>query len=289
MRENTQKLLKIDIHQPVHFNWSGLFTAPNDQWVHLHRRLLDFELMVIQRGVLYIEDDEGQHEVREGEYILMNPSQVQRGYRPSDCSFYWMHFTPYIPDAYEVFEEESDRPVFQVRYVVIPKTGKLSSIDRVYILMQQLSDMEKRYMDAEANAFLATSVLCEIQNQYRYVKKQKTEKDTILYEKISDYIARHIAEDLQVRDVAEQFGYNEKYLTTCFQKKYHISLKQYIIAAKMERAKFLLCNTNASITEIAYNLSYWNVQSFSAAFRKCTETTPTEYRRLYSGGRKNDA
>ncbi|MBE5921486.1 MAG: AraC family transcriptional regulator [Lachnospiraceae bacterium] len=286
--DDTNTILKIDIHEPVHFNWSGLFVSPGKDWVHMKRRLADFELMVVQRGVLYIEDEHGRYEVHEGEYILMPPTQLQKGYKSSECSFYWMHFTPYLLDAYEAFTAPHEQIVFKPKYVTLPKGGALTSKDRVYILMQQLSDMEKRYLDVEANSFLATSVLCEIQNQFKYAAHQEVGKDTMRFEKIKDYIASHIAEELLVKDIAEHFGYNEKYLTTSFRRKYNISIKQYIIAAKIERAKFLLCNTNASISEISDNLSYWNVQSFSTAFKKCTEVTPSDYRNMYFKGLVNN-
>lgn len=286
--KDTHEVIRIDIHQPVRFNWSGLFVAPNDKWIHMQRKLVDFELMVVQEGTLYIQDEKGQYEVRQGEYILMPPTILQKGYKASECTFYWMHFTGSLPEEYVEFYASRQEIEYMPRYIVLPKCGELISKDRVYLLMQLLSDMEKRYLDLEADSFLATSVLCEIQNQIRCAAGRAGGKDGILLEKIKEYIASHIAEELHVKTVAEYFNYNEKYLTTIFRKKYNISLKQYIISAKMERAKFLLCNTNASVSEIADNLSYWNVQSFSAAFKKWTKITPTEYRNMYSRGLINN-
>lgn len=284
---SAEREIRIDIHHPIQYHWSGLFIAPDEQWIHMRRRLSDFELMAVQRGVLYIADEQGEYEVHEGEYLLMPPTQQQYGWKPSDCSFHWMHFIPSPPESYEVLPAtKADRPT-DSGYVILPGQGRLTSRNRVHTLMRQLSDTERRYMDPEENMFLATGVLCEIQNQIRHAPGFHSEKDNILFEQIEDYIYSNIGSRLQVKDIAEHFGYNEKYLTTIFREKTNTSLKQHIISAKMERARFLLCNTNASITEIAWYLSYWNEQSFATAFKKCMGMTPSEFRQMYSAGLVN--
>ncbi len=343
----SEQVVQIYIEHPVRYNWSGLFVAPNDQWVHLRRRLTDFELMAVQRGTLYIADTDVRHTVREGEYILMPPTQLQYGWQNSDCVFYWMHFIPTPIDAYQVSTEDalgaasvsSQQPALQKPqvnvpqqsiskqpqqnqpkeyalqqhdvtqqpvlsesqtdmlqlstlqqsqpFIVLPLHAHLAAPGRVFTLMQQLSDMERRYMDSQANGFFAMAVLCELQDQLLHAPHFHSEKDNRLFEQIHDYVAEHINGRIRVKEIAERFGYNEKYLTTLFREKTDMSLKQYIISAKMERAQFLLCNTNASLTEISDNLCYWNEQSFSAAFRKVTGMTPSEYRESYSAGLVN--
>ncbi len=284
---STEKAIRIDIHHPIHYNWSGLFIAPDDRWSHMHRRLADFELMAVQHGTLYVADDQGTYEVQEGEYLLMPPTQHQYGWKESDCSFHWMHFMPTEPEQYEELVNPKEGLPYESGYVILPLQGRLTSGDRVHTLLQQLSDTERRYMDPEENMFLATGVLCEIQNQIRHTSDFHGGKDNFLLEQIEEYISGHIGDRLQVKDIAEHFGYNEKYLTTIFREKTNTSLKQHIISAKMERARFLLCNTNASVTEIAWYLNYWNEQSFATAFKKCMGMTPSEFRRMYSAGLVN--
>ena len=280
-------IIRIDIRYPVQYRWGGLFVAPDAYWMHMHRRLSDFELMVVQRGVLYIADDFGEYEVHEGEYILMTPDCQQYGHQASDCAFYWMHFTAHDPEEYHVMGLPAEGMPYKTGCVALPKQASLSSRQRVHTLMQGLVDTERRYSDPQANGFLATSVLCEIQNQMRKSFHLRNDKTNALFESINDYVASHIGERLYVKDIAERFGYNEKYLTTLFREKTGVSLKQHIISMKQARAQFLLCNTSASIAEISYNLSYWDEQSFSTAFKKYCGMTPTEFRRMYSAGLVN--
>ncbi len=287
MSSAEKTIIRIDIRYPVRYRWGGLFVAPDAYWMHMNRRLADFELMVVQRGVLYIADEDGEYEVHEGEYILMAPDSQQYGHQASDCAFYWMHFTAHNPEEYHQMELPPEGIPYESDCVVLAKQAALTSRQRVYTLMQGLADTERRYSDPQENGFMATSVLCEVQNQMRNALHLHNEKENLLFEGINDYIASHIGERLQVKDIAERFGYNEKYLTTLFREKTGISLKQHIISLKLSRAQFLLCNTNASIAEISYNLSYWDEQSFSTAFKKYCGMTPTEFRRMYSAGLVN--
>jgi AraC family transcriptional regulator len=47
----------------------------------------------------------------------------------------------------------------------------------------------------------------------------------------------------------------------------------------MEQAKLLLGKSGASVTEIALQVGFRETSSFTAAFRKLTDFSPTEYRR----------
>ena len=47
---------------------------------------------------------------------------------------------------------------------------------------------------------------------------------------------------------------------------------------KIEKAKQLLSEDSLTIKEIAYELDYSDVSNFSAAFKKATEFTPSQYR-----------
>lgn len=67
--------------------------APSPEWIHLNRLMIDYELIMVTEGVLYIGGDQEHYTVQKGEYLLMPPLTNQYGYKASDCSFYWLHFT----------------------------------------------------------------------------------------------------------------------------------------------------------------------------------------------------
>lgn len=91
-KTSQQKELIFNINKPLIFNWAGEFKAPSANWQHLSRTLYDYELMFVTNGTLYIKADDKEYEIPEGSYIIMPPLVLQQGYKPSCCTFYWLHF-----------------------------------------------------------------------------------------------------------------------------------------------------------------------------------------------------
>ena len=86
------KMLHFDLSSPVDMLWFGEFISPQKDWKHLTRRLFEYEMMIVTEGELYIADDDREYHVKDGEYLIMSPTRVQRGTRVCRCRFFWMHF-----------------------------------------------------------------------------------------------------------------------------------------------------------------------------------------------------
>ena len=267
----------------ISFQWCGKFQSPSPDWMHLTRRLIDFELMVVTSGTLYIATSEKEYTVCKGEYLLMKPTDLQFGHKASDCSFYWLHFTynsncndPDIMDSYnEVLLSDKG-------HLIILDTGPLPSLERIIILMKQLQDSSRRYGDTSLNQYLTSAILAELSNQNKlYYEHGEMNLQQQLYHDICDYIALHISENTKVSDLASYFGYNKKYLPAFFRRHSGINIKQYILLTKMEYAKAELTDTNHSISQVAYNIGFHDVHNFSIAFKKITGLSPSDYRNSY--------
>ena len=272
--------IDFDSNNGFEYRWCGKFTPPNDEWVHLTRNLVDYELMVVTEGTLHIADHANEYVVNKGEYLLMAPTPHQYGTQPGICEFYWMHF-----DYDGGLQDHLCSPSileYQPDHLVIPIQGPLSSPERIIILMKQLQDSDRRYKENTLNNALCCTVLAELSAQNRHsISKEKQLKEQ-LYSDILDYISWHIQGNLRVSDVASYFGYNEKYLTTFFKKYSGITLKQHILQTKMELAKSALSETNQPISQIAFSLGFSDAHNFSNAFHKVTGLSPSEYRASYN-------
>lgn len=275
------KLYKFNAALPFQYNFSGKFTAPNAEWMHMTRQLWDFELIVVTSGTLYIADQDREYTVGTGQYLLMQPTPRQHGFRASDCAFYWLHFQPLTP--YEMLEQDAPGMEHDAMMLTIPAFGQLQSLERLIVLMKQLNDSERRYGLRSLNCFQTSVILAEVSAQsHIYRRYDSAEGGTQLYNDVVDYITLNICSSLRVADVAEYFGYNVKYLSTCFRKWANMPLKQFILQKKMEYAKAELSETNHTIAQIGYNLGYNDPHNFTTAFKKVTGLTPSDYRESYS-------
>ena len=66
-----------------------------------------------------------------------------------------------------------------------------------------------------------------------------------------------------------------------------MSLRDYAIRQKIEKAKHLLTENTMSISDISEYLGFISQSYFGSVFRKFTGTTPSKYQQGYSEGRED--
>jgi AraC family transcriptional regulator of arabinose operon len=272
----------FSVDTPINLVITGKFQAPTPEWVHLSRYLLDYELIVLTSGTLFIAGDKNHYTVHTGEYLLLPPQTNQYGYKSSDCSFYWLHFS-YKNDI-TVLNISNSISTYENGKIVLPQQGTLKSVERIIVMMKQLQDSVRSYNEKTLNDYMATVILCEIYNQLFSAQNNpnKKSKQDQLFNDIVDHIKWSYHENTKVSEIANYFGYNEKYLSHFFTQISGISLKQYILQQKMEVAKSILSDTNHSISEIAFQLGYNDCHNFMKSFKKIIGLTPTAFRNAYS-------
>ena len=94
-----------------------------------------------------------------------------------------------------------------------------------------------------------------------------------------EYIDAHLEEKLTLASLAQVAGYSEYYLSRKFKKEMQISIVDYIQNVKLERAKYLLANTQAGVNEISDRLGFGSRSYFTSVFKKYTGTAPSDYRK----------
>ncbi|MDO3409091.1 AraC family transcriptional regulator [Saccharibacillus sp. CPCC 101409] len=274
---------ELSVDTPVELAITGKFVAPDANWIHLSRTLTDYELMVVTEGVLYLAGGAQRFTVSKGEFLLLAPSTEQYGYQVSECSFYWLHFS--VKEASVLSDELPEAPAnLEDQKIVLPRYGKLKSLEKMIVMMKQLQDSVRSYNTTALNNYMSTVILCELYNQLfcaetNPVRKTKQEQ---LYHDIVDYIKWSRGEPVKVSQIAEVFGYNEKYLSHLFSSISGVSLKQYILQQKMELAKYLLIDTNQNVSEVSVQLGYTDSHNFMKAFKKIVGLTPTDFRNAYA-------
>ncbi len=279
-------ILDFNLDSPFFYNWSGKFEAPDKNWIHMSRELLDFEFIVMTEGELYIAADDKKYVVHPGEYLIVCPPCHQYGYQASDCSFYWAHFTYHDLQNDPVHHSEfPGLPDADEKRILLPVQETIPRPDRLIVLLKQLQNCDIKYRSMNLSNYALTTCLCELFSQLYLSNRQASVKGgkLQLYSDIVDYINWRVREPLYVNEVAAYFGYNEKYITTFFKKISGTSLKTYITERKMDLAKAMLTDTNMPIAQIGYEIGFSDNHNFSNAFKKATGQSPSDYRSTYAG------
>jgi len=109
----------------------------------------------------------------------------------------------------------------------------------------------------------------------------KQRESSAVIAKIQAYIQGHLHQELSRDDIARCVYRNPAYLSRLFRKETGLSLSDYIVQVKIERAKRLLAETNDKISHIAESLGYVHFSYFAKLFRKMTGVTPQDYRKQH--------
>ncbi len=93
------------------------------------------------------------------------------------------------------------------------------------------------------------------------------------------FIAEHQDEDISLPVVAKSVNTSTFYFCKMFKKATGINFTEYLSRVRIEKAKNLLLNPNARVSEVAYRVGFQSLTHFNRVFRKLTGQSPTEFRR----------
>ena len=96
---------------------------------------------------------------------------------------------------------------------------------------------------------------------------------------ITRYLQEHLAEEVSLSILAEQFHLNPQYISQLFKNEIGVGFLTYLTSIRMEKAKKLLISTPLSVAEIAEQSGYGDYRVFTKIFKKSEGITPSQYRR----------
>ncbi len=95
------------------------------------------------------------------------------------------------------------------------------------------------------------------------------------------YIDNHFKENLSLDQLAQLAHVNKYYLAHAFRREFSASPISYLISRRVEESRFLLRETDHSLSLIAQMLGFSSPSYFSQCFRRAEGISPKEYRRQH--------
>lgn len=86
--------------------------------------------------------------------------------------------------------------------------------------------------------------------------------------------------------LGDKLFHDYTYLSNLFSSVEGVTIEQYYIHQKIEKAKELLIYDELTLTDIAYRLGYSSVAHLSRQFKKVTGETPSRFKALRDAGQR---
>ena len=153
----------------------------------------------------------------------------------------------------------------------------LDKIDKIQPLKNLIN---KRIYDISE----AKQIACEIFGVYQeQINKINTNYRREVKSAVEFVKVNYHKHDLQNTMIADYVGLSSSRLSVVFKKETGMTLNQYILYVRMEKAKQLLESEKYRVYEIAHKVGFDDTHYFNKAFRKTIKISPTEYQRKLRG------
>ncbi len=97
-------------------------------------------------------------------------------------------------------------------------------------------------------------------------------------EKIRRYIRKNYMKDISMQDAARMMNYSDAYFCKLFKQCFDQNFTAYLARFRINEARRLLQDKNASVREVSMLVGYYDANYFAKVFKRITGMNPSEYR-----------
>lgn len=255
------------------------------------RSAYDYRLMYVYDGMGCISLDNVCYDVKKGSLLIWQPGIVYglRSGAGGSMSVIGINFDfthefskisyPIPPDDIEVFKpdyiteliEFSDLAAFN-KPVFIDNIHSIKPL--LFEITNEFSIRKKFYNEKIRGLFL--SLLGDIA-RYATTASSYCDVTNIKIDQIINYIHENYNKPVTNNDIGSHFNFHPVYINRLMIKHTGTSLHQYLINYRISIAINLLQNSGKSVTEIAYNVGFKDINYFSKYFKKTVGLSPKNY------------
>jgi AraC family transcriptional regulator len=208
-----------------------------------------------------------------------HPAYAFRGFKPGEAASAIKIDLPYMDVVLSLSAEAMDSLTSASKFAM-PITQDAASSDPV---MKRLFDQLDRSESGDdddglyADAFRLAIVA-------RWLKLRSHEQQSVdglqiwRLKRVLAYIDEHIGEAISLADLAQTANLSRMYFAARFRAATGLRPHDYILRRRVDRAKELLVQGDASLVQIALDVGFQTQAHFTTVFKRFVGTTPGRWR-----------
>ncbi len=252
---------------PIYVLSDYRFFAPHER--HITRTCGEYVLLILFDGILNFTEEDEEVVLSSGTWYLQRPGLRQSALRESSCPrYFYIHF--HMPPDLNSYAQQ--------HVLRMPIRGKCDY--RLYDsffkeLSKPLSGSLTEAIDRQT-AFL--NFLCFFIQTCGISGLEQKGKTT---RAIIEYLKTHYMDTVELSKISAQLHYSPEYLRKRFYRETGVTIAAYVKALRIEKAKLLLCNTDAAVAEIAAVVGFEEPSVFFRNFKKQCGLSPSAWREAH--------
>jgi len=254
-----------------------------------------WEFVYVEQGKLRVQANESTYILKSGEMVCHKPMEFHKLEPYEGCASSIIFCFECYGECMQYF---NDRILFinqrqkyylndiasHAKKIFYPKSPIDIAKDGV---MDKKPDSEAKHEQFVKNTIelLILSLLSSIstQRQKRIECFVQNEQRLTLTTDIIQYLNDNMNNPIRLTDLSDNFQYSLSSIKRIFKAETGSGIIDYLNNLRIERATWLLCNTNLPIKEISRQTGFIDVYYFSNCFKKKTGKNPTSFRRNITG------
>lgn len=240
---------------------------------HYH---LEYELFYLDEGSGIFGIEDSVYEISAGDVIFVEPDVKHYFKKTSD--FY--HYYAFVFDE-SAFGAESDESRVLINNIKIstklnfPK-DLLKKIEKAVSLEEESSFGSQLAVKTIFYEFF--SYIIESHQYIAYSKNLYFQPQVKAVQDTCDFIKQNCHEKIDYSEIIERSNYSKSQFIKIFKQQTGMNITDYINKCRIEMACLDMIKTNKSITEIAIENGFNNIQYFSKKFKEMMDCTPREFK-----------
>lgn len=224
---------------------------------------------ILEGNFTYLKN--GKHiTAHKGDTVILDCYRPHEYYTDDSFESIWIHISG--SNSFELFEE------------IEKSNGNLIKSKDIHYVQKLLFRIYDSIKSDDPPSELSISVdiyklFAELMN-YQTTKSlgENNYEDTV--QQVKEYIAEHLSDNLTVTKLAQAAHMSPSHFSRVFKQQTGFSPYDYVLTFRLNRAKFLLSNTDMTVSSIAFKTGFNSESNFIYFFTENEGISPGKFRKL---------
>ncbi|WP_139905324.1 helix-turn-helix domain-containing protein [Clostridium thermarum] len=254
------------------------------------RYVINYEIEYITSGGGGMWINNSYYNLAKGDIIFRRPGDYTQAIMPYDCYCVFFTLKPddrYTSSTYDIYGDFEPEDYYTneiidkipVQFHTINGDKYLTLFDS--ILGDFINPTICSKLTIKSNLLqLITDIYTDATNPFNKPGSMEDLRYNELKE-VVDFINTHYDEDISLKLLSQKVNLSPNYFHRLFHKIIGVTPNEYINKIRIEKSKEMLLKTRYSISEIALRCGFDSLSYFSYLFKKKTELSPLEFRKMH--------